>query len=87
MVVHLVASRAQRSPMYSSGVATDTRSAARKPAHGQFDLRVAFAAERRLLPALLLIGLVAAFASMRAGANALALAWLSSTESTRRFGF
>jgi diguanylate cyclase (GGDEF)-like protein/PAS domain S-box-containing protein len=63
--------------MYSSGVATDTRSAARKPAHGQFDLRVAFAAERRLLPALLLIGLVAAFASMRAGANALALAWLT----------
>ena len=63
--------------MYSSGVPTDTRSASRKPAHGQFDLRVAFAAERRLLPALLLIGLVAAFASMRAGANALALAWLA----------
>ena len=62
--------------MYSSGVTTDTRSALRRPAHGQFDLRVAFAAERRLLPALLLIGLVAAFASMRAGANALALAWL-----------
>ena len=64
--------------MYSSGVPTDTRSASRTPpAHGQFDLRVAFAAERRLLPALLLIGLVAAFASMRAGANALALAWLT----------
>jgi diguanylate cyclase (GGDEF)-like protein/PAS domain S-box-containing protein len=43
----------------------------------EFDLRVAFAAERRLLPALLLIGLVAAFASMRAGANGLALAWLA----------
>jgi diguanylate cyclase (GGDEF)-like protein/PAS domain S-box-containing protein len=64
--------------MYSSGVPTDTRSASHTPpAHGQFDLRVAFAAERRLLPALLLIGLVAAFASMRAGANALALAWLT----------
>ncbi|HYM46979.1 MAG TPA: PAS domain-containing protein, partial [Burkholderiaceae bacterium] len=51
--------------------------AARKSAHSQFDLRVAFAAERRLLPALLLVGLVAAFASMRAGANFLALAWLA----------
>ena len=52
--------------MYSSGVPTDTRSASHTPpAHGQFDLRVAFAAERRLLPALLLIGLVAAFASDR----------------------
>ena len=49
----------------------------RKSAHVDFDLRVAFAAERRLLPALLLIGLVAAFAAMRAGANALALAWLA----------
>ncbi|HZA95129.1 MAG TPA: PAS domain S-box protein, partial [Burkholderiaceae bacterium] len=39
-------------------------------------MRVAFAAERRLLPALLLIGLVATFAAMRAGANALAFAWL-----------
>ena len=62
--------------MVSSG-ATESRSAQRKSAHGQFDLRVAFAAERRLLPALLLIGLVAVFASMRAGANALALAWLA----------
>ncbi len=49
----------------------------RRSAHVDFDLRVAFAAERRLLPALLLIGLVAAFAAMRAGANALALAWLA----------
>ncbi len=49
----------------------------RKSTHVDFDLRVAFAAERRLLPALLLIGLVAAFAAMRAGANALALAWLA----------
>ncbi len=63
--------------MYSSAAPTDTRSASRKSAHGQFDLRIAFAAERRLLPALLLVGVVAAFASMRAGANALALAWLA----------
>ena len=38
---------------------------------------MAFAAERRLLPALLLVAAIAAFASMRAGANALALAWLA----------
>ena len=63
--------------MVSSGGLFDTRSAPRKPAHAQFDLRISFAAERRLLPALLLIGLVAAFASMSAGANALALAWLA----------
>ncbi|MEP6607499.1 MAG: diguanylate cyclase [Burkholderiaceae bacterium] len=48
-----------------------------KPAPVEFDLRVAFAAERRLLPAVLLVAAVAAFASMRAGANALALAWLA----------
>ncbi len=63
--------------MQSSGAQTDTHGALRKSAPGEFDLRVAFAAERRLLPALLLVGLVAAFASMRAGANALALAWLA----------
>ncbi|MGZ8993296.1 MAG: diguanylate cyclase domain-containing protein [Burkholderiaceae bacterium] len=63
--------------MVSSGGLFDTRSAPRKPAHAQFDLRISFAAERRLLPALLLIGLVATFASMSAGANALALAWLA----------
>ena len=64
--------------MYTSGGPTESRSAPRKSAHVDFDLRVAFAAERRLLPALLLIGLVAAFAAMRAGApNALALAWLA----------
>ena len=65
--------------MYTSGGPTGSRSLpdTRKPAHVDFDLRVAFAAERRLLPALLLIGLVAAFAAMRAGANALALAWLA----------
>ena len=61
--------------MQSSGGLTDTRGL-RKPAHDQFDLRVAFAAERRLLPALLLVGAVAALASMRTGANALAIAWL-----------
>ncbi len=64
-------------PMYTSGGPTESRSAPRRSVHVDFDLRVAFAAERRLLPALLLIGLVAAFASMRAGANALALAWLA----------
>ncbi len=63
--------------MQSTGALADTSSAVHKSAHSQFDLRVAFAAERRLLPALLLVGLVAAFASMRAGANALALAWLA----------
>ena len=64
--------------MYTSGGPTESRSAPRKSVHVDFDLRVAFAAERRLLPALLLIGLVAAFAAMRAGApNALALAWLA----------
>lgn len=65
--------------MPSSEAPSDTHgsAAARKAPHGQFDLRVAFAAERRLLPALLLIGLVAAFASMRAGANLLAFAWLA----------
>ena len=68
---------AARTPMASTGGLFDTRSGPSKPAHAQFDLRIAFAAERRLLPALLLIGLVAAFASMSAGANALALAWLA----------
>ncbi|MEO8186603.1 MAG: PAS domain-containing protein, partial [Burkholderiaceae bacterium] len=65
--------------MYTSGGPTGSRSLphTRKSAHVDFDLRVAFAAERRLLPALLLIGLVATFAAMRAGANALALAWLA----------
>ena len=64
--------------MYTSGGPTGSRIAPAKSAHVDFDLRVAFAAERRLLPALLLIGLVAAFAAMRAGApNALALAWLA----------
>ena len=65
--------------MYTSGGPTESRSLpdTRKSTHVDFDLRVAFAAERRLLPALLLIGLVATFAAMRAGANALALAWLA----------
>ena len=65
--------------MQSSEAANDTHgiATARRVTHGQFDLRVAFAAERRLLPALLLIGLVATFASMRAGASVLAFAWLA----------
>lgn len=61
--------------MQSSG-APDTRSTSNRLARG-FDLRVAFAAERRLLPALLLVGLVAAFAAQRAGADFFALAWLA----------
>ena len=38
---------------------------------------MAFTAERRLLPALLLIAVVAAFAAMSGGSSVLALAWLT----------
>ena len=61
----------------AANASNDARSTSKRTAPGQFDLRVAFAAERRMLPALLLIGLLAAFASMRAGANLLAIAWLT----------
>ncbi len=70
--------RAAQSYVYKRRTHRNAQLAAQVPARPlDFDLRVAFAAERRLLPALLLIGLVAAFAAMRAGANALALAWLA----------
>lgn len=59
-----------------SGAAPGTRRLATQ-AERVFDLRVAFAAERRLLPALLLVALLAAVGSMSAGTDALALAWLA----------
>jgi diguanylate cyclase (GGDEF)-like protein/PAS domain S-box-containing protein len=48
-----------------------------RQAAGSVDLRVAFAAERRLLPALLLLGVVVALAAMSAGLGAAAFAWLA----------
>jgi diguanylate cyclase (GGDEF)-like protein/PAS domain S-box-containing protein len=46
-------------------------------AAGWVDLRVPFAAERKLLPALLLLALVVAQAAMAAGLEALAFGWLA----------
>jgi len=63
--------------MHSSDQSIVARDGDRASPHGLFDLRVAFAAERRLLPALLLIAVLGAFAAMRAGSDGLALAWLA----------
>jgi diguanylate cyclase (GGDEF)-like protein/PAS domain S-box-containing protein len=53
----------------------------------RFDLRTAFVVERRLLPALLLVGLVAAASGIAAGAQALVWGWfaLYAVNSAARF--
>jgi diguanylate cyclase (GGDEF)-like protein/PAS domain S-box-containing protein len=64
--------------MEPSGVAlTARRALTHSPTAELFDLRIPFAAERRLLPALLLIAALGAFAAMTAGADAVALGWLA----------
>jgi diguanylate cyclase (GGDEF)-like protein/PAS domain S-box-containing protein len=60
-----------------AGAVTRRPGTRRLEPRGRFDLRVAFAAERRLLPALLLVGLLTTFSSMSAGADALSLGWLA----------
>jgi len=48
-----------------------------RPPEARLDLRTAFAVERRLLPALLLIGVVAAASAAAAGATTLVWAWFA----------
>lgn len=61
----------------SGAVATARRANPRAITSRPFDLRSAFAVERRLLPALLLLAVLASFAAMIAGAGAWAIAWLA----------
>jgi diguanylate cyclase (GGDEF)-like protein/PAS domain S-box-containing protein len=64
--------------MQPSGASALTRRALPRSQAGElFDLRVPLAAERRLLPALLLVAVVAVFSAMVAGAGALAIVWLA----------
>ncbi|MGH6622986.1 MAG: PAS domain-containing protein, partial [Burkholderiaceae bacterium] len=56
---------------------TALRRAMSSRADTRFDLRVAMKVERRLLPALLLIGLVAAWGAFSVGGGALAWGWLA----------
>ena len=66
------------SPMQSSGALAPARRALlRSHTADPFDLRTAFAVERRLLPALLLLALLTAFSTIGAGADAVAIGWLA----------
>ena len=53
------------------------RAGSARALEGRFDLRVPFAVERRLLPVLLLVGLVAAASATAVGAPALVWSWFA----------
>src|SRR5512134_178457 len=61
----------------SGAVASTRRAPPRSITLQPFDLRTAFAVERRLLPALLLLAVLTTFAALGAGAGAWVFAWLA----------
>ena len=61
----------------SGAVATARTAPPRSLTPQSFDLRIAFAVERRLLPALLLLAVLTTFVAMGAGAGPWAFAWLA----------
>jgi diguanylate cyclase (GGDEF)-like protein/PAS domain S-box-containing protein len=64
--------------MEPSGASTIARRAHyRSPVPERFDLRVPFAAERRLLPALLLVAALGGLGAISIGADALGLGWMA----------
>jgi diguanylate cyclase (GGDEF)-like protein/PAS domain S-box-containing protein len=64
--------------MPSSGAsATVRRAPSRSRSAEVFDLRIPFAVEHRLLPALLLLAVLTAFSALAAGADARAIGWLA----------